>query len=184
MLYGICYLFRLSQSFSIWQEYLHCKLGAIGVREESYLQRGGNDGGKQDDAEAATDGEPRMFESPRQHTVVAVLHPFGNGIPLCTYLTRLDNVYLKEGNYRHGQQERHHEIDGNGDGEVFQTVVEYALHREKEWEENSTDTDGGQHHRHEILLGRLDGSHLRFIALAEIFQIAVYHHDRVINNHS
>ena len=92
-----------------------------------------------------------MQESPSKYMIVGILYPLGNGVAFCTHLTRLDNVYLQERNHRHCQQERHHEVDGDGDGEVLEAVVEHTFQCEEEREEDSTDTDGGQHHRHEVL---------------------------------
>ena len=62
--------------------------------------------------------------------------------------------------------------------------MEHALHREEKGEEDGADADGGQQHRHEVLACRLNGGIEGLEALAKIFQIAVNHHDRVVDNHS
>ena len=42
-------------------------------------------------------------------------------------LTWLDNQHLEERNHRHSQEERHHQVDGNGNGELFQSIVDKAM---------------------------------------------------------
>ena len=163
---GISHHTCICQSLSVWQENFYGKLVAVGVGEESNLQRRHNERRQQDDGNAAPDGEPGVLECPVKHMVIGVLHPVSDGVSTSGHLVGLNDVYLQERNDRYGQYERHHEVDGNGDGEVLETVVEHALHGDEEGEEDGTDADGGQHHRHEVLPGRFDGRLFRLVALS------------------
>ena len=98
--------------------------------------------------------------------VVGLLHPLCDRIASCLHLVGFDDQHLQERYHGNRQEERHHEVDGDGDGEVFQTVVEHALHRDEEGIEDGADTDGSQHHRHEVLFGGVDGGLFGFVALA------------------
>ena len=125
-----------------------------------------------------------MTECQVKNVVVSGLHPFRDDIASCSDLIRFDDVNFKEGNHRHGKEERYHQIDGDGPREVFKTIVEYSLHGQKEWEEDSTDADCGKHHRHKILAGRFDGSIIRFKSFTKVFQITVDDYNAVIHYHS
>ena len=119
MLYRIGNQLRLCQALSVGQEYLYGKLIAVSVWEETYLQRWCNECRQQDDTDASTDSHPRMLEGPIQHLVIYVLHPMCDGVATGTNLARLDDVYFKERDDSHSQNERHHQVDGNRDGEVL-----------------------------------------------------------------
>ena len=125
-----------------------------------------------------------MAERPVEGLVVGALYPLRNGIASSTHLAGLDDLDLEEGDDRHSKQQRYHQVDGDGPGEVFQRIEEHALHCEEEGEEDGADTDGGEHHRHEVLLGGVDGRLFGLIAFVQVFQIAVDDHDRVVDNHS
>ena len=62
--------------------------------------------------------------------------------------------------------------------------MEHTLHRDEERIEDGTDADGSQEHGHKILAGRLYGGIKGLKAFAQILQIAIDDHDRVIDNHS
>ena len=184
MLHRVGYQLRLSHSLAIGQEYLHSKLIAIGIREESYLQRGGYQTRQQNHGDTSTDGDPGVGKGPVEHLVVCTLHPLGDGVSVSTNLIGSDDASLEERNDCNSQHQRYHQVDGNGDGEVLQTVMEHALHRDEEGVEDGADANGGQHHRHEILLSRLDGGIVGLETLIEVFQITIDHHNRVVDNHS
>ena len=99
-----------------------------------------------------------MRKGPVEHLIIGFLHPLSDGITTSAHLTGFDDTHLKEWYHRYCQEERHHEVDSNGDGEIFQTVMEHTFHRDEEGVEDGTDADGGQHHWHEVLMGRLDSS--------------------------
>ena len=113
-----------------------------------------------------------------------MLHPFGDFITIGTYFVGLDDARFEEWDYRYSQYQRHHQVDGNRDGKVLQTVVEHTLHRDEERIENGTDADSGQEHGHKILAGRLYGGIKGLEAFAQILQIAINDHNRVIYYHS
>ena len=71
-----------------------------------------------------------MAEGDIEHLVIGVLYPVGDGSPTRRNLARLDNQHLQEWNDRDGEEERDHQIDGNGPREVLQCVVSSALHRQ------------------------------------------------------
>ena len=125
-----------------------------------------------------------MSKGEVEHLVVCALHPLGNFITIRTHFFRLDDASLEERDDCDRQHQRHHEVDGNGNREVLQTVVEHTFHRDEERIEDSTDADGSQQHRHKILTRRFDGGIKGFEAFAQILQIAVDDHNRVIDNHS
>ena len=125
-----------------------------------------------------------MCKGKIKHLIVGFLHPFCYRITIGAHLAGLDDTCFEERNHRYGQHQRHHEVDGNGNGEVLQTIVEHTLHGDEERIEDGTDTDGGQQHRHEVLSGRLDGGIERLETFTQIFQITINHHNRIINNHS
>ena len=83
-----------------------------------------------------------MGESEVKYLVISPLYPVGNRIAIGIHLIRFDDTCFQERNHRHGKEERHHQIDGNGNGEVLQTVVEHTLHRDQEGIEDGADTDG------------------------------------------
>ena len=172
------------QTFTIGQEYLYGKLVAIGIWEQAYLKRGSYQRREQNDTDTATYSNPRMSKGEIEHLIVCALYPFCYRVAIGANLIGLDDTCLKERNNRYSQHQRHHKVDGNGDGEILKTIVEHALHRNEERIENGTDTDGGQQHGHEVLTSRLDGGIKRFKTFAKIFQISIDNHNRVVDNHS
>ena len=184
MAHGVADKFGISQTLAFGEEDLHGKLVAIGIGEESHLQGGDDQTGEQDQRDATKDGHPRATEGEVEHLVVSALYPLRDGIAVCLHGAWLDDTRLEERNDAHSQSQRHHQVDGDRDGEVLKCIVEHTLHRDEVGVEDGTDTDGGEHHRHEVLLGRVDGCTLRLVALAQVLQIAVDDHDGVVDNHS
>ena len=174
----------LVDAFPFGQEYFNGELVAVGKGEESYLEREDDERRQQNETDAAPNGEPRVTECHVEHLVVGLLHPFGNGVAACFHFSWPDDKHLQERNHRHGKQERHHQVDRYGHGEVLHGVVEGAFHRVKQRIEDDTDAQRGQHHRHEILLGRVDGSPLGLVTFVKILQIAVDDDDGVVDHHS
>ena len=64
MLHRVSYHLRLGQSLAVRQEYLYRKLVAVGIGEQTNLQRGGNETRQQNDGDTTTDGYPRMRKGP------------------------------------------------------------------------------------------------------------------------
>ena len=85
--------------------------------------------------------------------IVSTLYPFCNRVTSSLDLIWTDNQHLKERDDRHSQEERYHQVDSDCPGEVLDGIVKSSLHRNEQGEEDNADTKGGQHHRHEILLG-------------------------------
>ena len=124
------------------------------------------------------------MEGELEDVIVGLLYPLCDGISIGFYLVGADNLHLEERDNRDGKDERHHQVDGNGDGEIHQTIMENALHRKEEGVEDGADADGGQHHRHEVLLGRPKCCFVGFQSFAEILQVAIDDNDAVVDNHS
>ena len=45
-------------------------------------------------------------------------------------LDGLDNEHFEEGNHCYCQQKRHHQVNGNGNREILQGIMESTLHRQ------------------------------------------------------
>ena len=176
--------FGIGQSLTLGEKDLDSKLITVGIGEETHLEGGYDQTGEQYESDAAKDRHPRTTEGNLEYTVVSALYPFRDSIAVGLDRPWFDDTRLKERNNAHSQCQRYHEVDGDGDGEILQTVVEHAFHRDKEGVENGTDTDGGEHHRHEVLFRRVDGCTFRLVALVQVFKIAVDDHDRVVDDHS
>ena len=175
---------RVVESLALGHEDLDGQLVAVGIGEESDLQRRHDEHRQQHHAEAAPDGEPGVGEGPVEHLVIGRLHPSRDGIARGRHLSGLDDEHLEERDDGDGQQERHHQVDRDRHGEVAQGVVEGALHRQQQGIEDDADAERRQHHRHEVLHGRADGGLARLVALADIFQIAVDDDDGVVDHHA
>ena len=80
-----------------------------------------------------------MTEGNAEHTVISALHPVGDGIAAGTHLVGLNDFHLKEGNDSHGKEEGYHQVDGDGDGKVFQCVMEGSFHCQQQGVEDDAD---------------------------------------------
>ena len=128
-----------------------------------------------------------MLEGDIQHLVVGLLHDIRKRaflLLLLFLLLRLDKEHLQIRNHHDCQEERHHKVDGDGHREIFYRILECPPERVEQWEENDADAERGQHHRHEILLGRIDGCLLGLHTLIEVFQVAIDHHDGIVYHHT
>ena len=126
-----------------------------------------------------------MAEGPAKDAVIGVLHMVGDVLPAFSLgLGHVDDFDTEEGDDGHGDEQRHHQVDGDGPGEVLEGVEEGPLEGEQERIEDGADADGGQHHGHEILGYRHGGGLLRRHALVDVLQIAVDDDDAVVDNHA
>ena len=127
---------------------LHGELVPVGEGDHAELelrgdqQRHGHRGG------AERDRQPPVAEGPRQHAAVDVVHPVGErpaAVP--AHVHGRNDQYLEERNDHHGQQQRHHQVNGDRPREPGQEVAHHARHREEDRIEDHADTDRGQQQR-------------------------------------
>ena len=183
------YCLRFGQSATFRQEYFHGKLFAVGVWHGAEFQLGEDEEGCRHDGHPTADSEPWVAECPVEGMVVSVLHPAGDASGMTGFsgFSGFFGLYQRKFHDRYdddSQQERDHQIDGDGEWQSVDKLPVLSFEDKQEGIEDGTDTECGQQHWEEIVLRTLGSGMPSAVAFPEIFQIAVEHHDRVVNNHA
>ena len=134
--------------------------------------------------EAHRDRQPAVAERPRQYAAVEVVYA------VCDRLARFFRLYggddedFEERDHQHGQQQRDHQVDRDRPREIGQEVAHHARHGEEDRIEDHADADRGQQQRREELPGALDRREPARVAAPEVVEVAVDHHDRIVDDHT
>ena len=176
---------RLFQPRTLRKIDLAGKLIAVGKGELPELERGEDERGQDDQYDATAYRQPRVTERPLQSLKVIELYTFGYAafarFPL---LHLLDETHVKSWNDAGCYDEAYHQANGDGGREVADNVASFACHREENRVEDSTDANGSQKHRHEVLLDRHDGCFLPVHAIAKVLEVSIDDDNAIIHYHA
>ena len=100
------------------------------------------------------------------------------------HFTLLDERGFPNRQHHNCQYQRHEQVDGQCPWHVECHVVHQSRSDEDNREEDGTQTDGSQCHRHEILFYRLAGSMPSAHTLVQEFQITVEYYDGIVHHHT
>ena len=182
---GVGHSPRLSQSRTCGQRDLYGKLVAVGHRHHAHTDmRLTDDDTDEDESQRADNGPPRTVEGPREHPLVVELYIVGERFLLVFLRHGLDEEIHHDGQHHDSQQQTDHQVDEDGPGQILHNVEQRTLHDEEEWEVDDRYAKRGQRHWHEVVRHRLYGGIPSIHAFAEILQIAVEHHNGIVNHHT